>query len=355
MVEYVLDLNKISRDLLNVVGGKNANLGEMLKQGIRVPPGFAVTTAGYLDFLDKTGIKKELVNLLARIDPSDLNVLDQASAELRKMIETSPIPTEIEGAIKESYTTMSKQVGWEDLPVAVRSSATAEDLPTASFAGQQDTYLWIKGAEEVLEAVRRCWASLFTSRAINYRAKQNIPPDKALISVGVQKMVNARTAGVMFTINPVNGDLSQIVIEGSWGLGETVVSGNVTPDHFRADKIINEITCRQISFKHIECIPDPEGRGVKEIDVDLQRQNIPCLEDCEVKELVITARIIENHYGCPQDIEWAIDKDLPFPENVFIVQTRPETVWSRKKAEPKLSSKSCQELLLERATKIIRL
>ncbi len=350
-----MDLDKVDGSLLCIVGGKNANLGELLKQGIRVPPGFAVTTDSYLCFLEKTSINEELAGLLARIDPSDLSALEQTGEHARKMIESCQIPDDIKTAIQDSYNMLSKKTGGEGIPVAVRSSATAEDLPTASFAGQQDTYLWIRGAEEVLEAVRRCWASLFTSRAISYRARQNIPPQKALISVGVQKMVNAKAAGVMFTINPANGDPSQVVIEGSWGLGEPVVSGNVTPDHFRVDKVVKEIGFRQISFKHIECVPSPADKGVKEIEVPPERQNIPCLEDSEIDELVKTAKLIEDHYGCPQDIEWAIDRDLPFPDNIFIVQSRPETVWSQKKMEPRLASKSCHELLLERASKIIKL
>jgi pyruvate,water dikinase len=352
---YVLDLGEVTKDSLHVVGGKNANLGEMLRKGIRVPPGFAVTTDCYLHFLEKTAIQAKLFSILDSIDPADLDVLDQASAQVREMIVKSPIPEDIAAAIKESYLRMSQSMGKENMPVAVRSSATAEDLPTASFAGQQDTYLWVRGAGDVLAAVRRCWASLFTARAISYRAQHHFPHEKVLISVGVQKMVNAKAAGVMFTLNPVNGDPSQVVIEGSWGLGETVVSGNVTPDHFRVDKIIKEITCRKISCKHVQCVPVPESKGVKEIAVAPERQSISCLEDCEIMELVKIARGIEDHYGYPQDIEWAIDQDLPFPENIFIVQNRPETVWSRKRSEPLLARKSCQELLLERASKITRL
>lgn len=355
MTGYVIDFSEVSRDWLNKVGGKNANLGEMLNKGIRIPAGFAVTTDGYLFFLNEAGIKDKLLRFLSEINPADLGLLDKLSTEVRQMIIESPVPREIEQEIKESYAAMSEQFGEKEVPVAVRSSATAEDLPTASFAGQQETFLWVKGAEEVITAVRRCWASLFTSRAISYRAKNNFPHDKVLISVGIQKMVNARAAGVMFTINPANGDPSQVVIEGSWGLGETVVSGNVNPDHFMVDKILHEINCRRIACKHIECIPSPEGKGVKEVEVPPERQNIPCLEEGEIIELVKIAKRIEEYYGCPQDIEWAIEKELPCPENIYIVQNRPETVWSQKKKEPLLDRKSCQELLLERAVKITRL
>jgi pyruvate, water dikinase len=354
-MEFVLDLSNVTRDSLDTVGGKNANLGEMLRRGIRVPPGFAVTTAGYLDFLEKTAIKKELFTLLAGVDPADLGTLEQTSARVRQTILESPLPEAVAQSIGESYSRLCGMTGRQNLPVAVRSSATAEDLPTASFAGQQDTYLWVTGEAGLLEAVRRCWASLFTARAISYRAKHQFPHENVLISVGVQQMVNARAAGVMFTINPSNGDPSQVVIEGSWGLGETVVSGNVTPDHFRVDKVVREINFRKISCKHIECVPLGAGGGVEEIAVAQERQNIPCLDDSEIKELVQVARRIEEYCGCPQDIEWAIDRDLPFPDNIFIVQNRPETVWSRKASESRLAGKSSQELLLERAFKIIRL
>jgi pyruvate,water dikinase len=354
-MRYVLDLGKVTKVSFNKVGGKNANLGEMLnKGGIRIPPGYAVTTDGYLDFINKVGIVEELYYLLAGTEPADLKALEGVSQKIREMIETSQMPEDIEAEIRESYALLEGTCNITDLPVAVRSSATAEDLPNASFAGQQDTYLWMKGADQVVKAVQKCWSSLFTARAISYRAKNNFPHEQVLISVGVQKMVNAKVSGVMFTINPTNGDPSQIVIEGSWGLGEAVVSGNVTPDNFMVDKIMGDITNQRISFKHIECIPCRDTGGVKEIPISPERQNISCLDKQELRELARIAKQIENYCGCPQDIEWAMDYDYPFPENVFVVQNRPETVWSQKKVEPLLASKSCQDLLMERALKIIR-
>lgn len=354
-MDYVLDYSEINKTFLNRVGGKNANLGEMINKGIRIPPGYAITTDSYLLFLDRAGIQKEIFNLLAEIDPADNALLDKISARVREMIVNYAVPGEIEEEVIKSYDRLGEQFGEEDVPVAVRSSATAEDLPTASFAGQQDTYLWVRGKEQLIEAMRRCWASLFTSRAISYRVKNNFQHDKVLISVGVQKMVNARAAGVLFTINPTTGDPSQVVIEGSWGLGETVVSGNVNPDYYMVDKILREINCRRIACKTVECLPCSEGKGVKDREIEPERQNTPCLEDKEILELVSIARTIEDHYGCAQDIEWAIERELPFPENIFIVQNRPETVWSQKKREPVLAKKSSRDLLLERATKIIKL
>lgn len=355
MREYVTDFGKLSKASLPKVGGKNANLGEMINAGIRVPPGFAITTDGYLEFLEKAGIKERIFELLAGVDPSDVASLDNISAEIRNLIENASFPSQIEAKIRESYTSLCHKCGVEDIPVAVRSSATAEDLPTASFAGQQDTYLWIKCPDKVIKNAQKCWASLFTSRAIAYRIKNDFPHEKVLISVGVQKMVNSKAAGVMFTLDPVNGDPSKVVIEGNWGLGETVVSGNVNPDKFVVDKIILEISDKKVSHKGVECIFDANKGEVVETEVPPDRCELSCLEREEVIELSKIAKRIEEHYGPPQDIEWAIDRDFPFPENVFIVQSRPETVWSQRKKESVLGKKSGYELLMERALKPVKI
>jgi pyruvate,water dikinase len=337
-MEYVLGFEHISKASLPTVGGKNASLGEMLKAGIRVPPGFAVTTDSYFEFLIEAGIANEIQNILSTVNPDDVASLDDASAKVQSLIENAPMPSAIADAIREGYAGLCEKCQLEDLPVAVRSSATAEDLPTASFAGQQDTYLWVKGLDDVLKRVQSCWASLFTPRAISYRIKMDFPHEKVLISVGVQKMVNSRTAGVMFTLNPIDGDVSRVVIEGSWGFGEAVVSGAVTPDKFVVDKVVFEINERVI-----HC------------DVPESRQTTPCIEDQEIKELVRVAKLIEDHYGSPQDIEWAIDKDFSFPENIFIVQSRPETVWSQRPKEPVLGGKTAYELLMEKALATVKL
>lgn len=352
-MEYVLRFEQIDKASLPMVGGKNASLGEMLKAGIRVPPGFAVTTDSYLEFITGAGITHEIQNILADVNPDDVASLDSASAKIRGLIENASMPSSIAEAIRESYAGLCEKCRVEDLPVAVRSSATAEDLPTASFAGQQDTYLWVKGLDNVLRMVQKCWASLFTPRAISYRVKMNFPHEKVLISVGIQKMVNSRAAGVMFTLNPINGDPSKVVIEGSWGLGETVVSGAVTPDEFIVDKVVFEISSRAISPKTVECIYDGET-GVVHCEVPADRQNVACIEDREVKELVRVAKLIEEHYGSPQDIEWAIDHDFPFPENIFIVQSRPETVWSQRPKEPLLGGKTAYEMLMEKAMATVK-
>jgi pyruvate,water dikinase len=215
--------------------------------------------------------------------------------------------------------------------VAVRSSATAEDLPDASFAGQQDTFLNIRGADELIEKTVKCWSSLFTPRAIYYRNQKGFKHEEVFISVGVQKMVNAKAAGVIFTLNPVTGEPNQIVIEANWGLGEAVVSGSVTPDDFVVEKNTLKSIEKRIAKKTVEYMRDMKTGKTIHADVSRDRQERPCLTDEEIVRLAELARIIEQHYGRAQDIEFSIDRDLPFPENVFIVQSRPETVWSVKK------------------------
>ena len=354
-MDYVLNFEKLDKSSLPIVGGKNASLGEMIKAGIRVPPGFAVTTDSYLDFATKAEILDKIFATLSNLDPNDVASLDQAADQVQGYILNAPIPEEIQTAIKDDYSGLCNQCEVEVIPVAVRSSATAEDLPTASFAGQQDTYLWVTGADQVIQNVRKCWASLFTPRAIAYRIKNKFEHEKVLISVGVQKMVNSRAAGVMFTISPTDGDISKVVIEGSWGLGETVVSGSVNPDKFVVDKVTMEINERSISTKHIECVYDVEKGEVVNADVDDDMQCTCCMEDQEIKALVKVAKQIEAHYGRAMDIEWAIDKDFSFPENMFIVQARPETVWSQREEKSKMGGKTGRQLLMEQAMKRIKL
>jgi pyruvate,water dikinase len=354
-MDYILDFEKLDKSSLPSVGGKNASLGEMIKADIRVPPGFAVTTDSYLEFITAAGIKDKIYNRLADFNPDNVAELDRASYDVQELIKTAAIPEAVGRAVKDGYSRLCEKCGVDSVPVAVRSSATAEDLPNASFAGQQDTYLWIQHADQVIMQVQNCWASLYTPRAIAYRIKNGFAHEKVLISVGVQKMVNSRAAGVMFTLNPTNGDISKIVIEGSWGLGETVVSGSVNPDKFVIDKVMLEINERTISTKHIECIYDLEKGEVVDADVADDMQCTCCLADDEIRALVSAAKNIEKHYSRPMDIEWAIDKDIPFPENIFIVQARPETVWSQRKSESVIGSKTGRQLLMEQAMKRIKI
>ena len=354
-MNHILNFEILDKTSLPMVGGKNASLGEMIKAGIRVPPGFAVTTDSYLSFITDTGIKDTIFDILSKVRRDDVSSLNDASAEIQSLISNTPMDDDVQAAIGSGYSQLCQKCNVEDVPVAVRSSATAEDLPTASFAGQQDTYLWVVGAENVINSVRKCWASLYTPRAIDYRNKNNFPHEKVLISVGVQKMVNSKAAGVMFTLNPTNGDPSKVLIEGSWGLGETVVSGSVNPDKFVVDKVMMETSEKTISVKHIKCVHDPDGGEVIDVDVEEDMQAKCCLEELELKKLVEIAKNIEAHYGRPMDIEWAIDEDFPFPESIFIVQARPETVWSQRKKEPLLGKKTGYQLLMDQAMKRIKI
>ncbi|HRN75022.1 PEP/pyruvate-binding domain-containing protein [Ottowia sp.] len=314
------------------VGGKCSSLGELIHMGVRVPPGFAITTAGCTRFLQDAGILDEIDRLLQGIDAQDIERLEQVSSLVRGMIESRPMAIELQDEIAEAYRKLSVRCCVPAAPVAVRSSATAEDLPGASFAGQQDTYLWIRGADGVLEHVRRCISSLYTARAIAYRIRMGFEHTQVAISVGVQKMANAYTAGVMFTLHPGNGDRSVIVIDSNFGFGESVVSGEVTPDHFVVNKVTLDIMERTISQKEVCCTVDLKTQRCVTLPVPAERQNVQSLIDDEISELAWMGKQIEKHYGRPMDVEWALDKDLPAGGNIFILQARPETVWSDKAA-----------------------
>lgn len=328
--KLVIWFEELGKEDVPLVGGKNANLGEMLRAGIPVPPGFAITAYSYKRFIEETGIAESIYKIIEETvtDVSDPKQYEEASKKIRKLIESTPMLKEIEEAIREAYRKLCEKTKLVNVSVAVRSSATAEDLPDASFAGQQETYLNVHGAEELVEKTVKCWSSLFTPRAIFYRTEKGFRHEDVLISVGVQKMVDAKAAGVMFTINPVTGDPSEILIEGNWGLGESVVSGAVTPDDYIVDKYSLRIVKKHVAKKTVEYVRDPKTGKTVHREVPQERQEKPCLTDEEIIKLAELGKLIEQHYGRAQDVEWAIDRDLPFPENVFIVQSRPETVWS---------------------------
>jgi len=328
--KLILWFEELGKEDIPLVGGKNANLGEMLKAGIPVPPGFAITAHAYKKFIEETGIAEQIYKIIEETvtDPNDPKQYEEASKRIRSLIESTPMPDYLAEAIKQAYRELCNRTNIVNISVAVRSSATAEDLPDASFAGQQETYLNVAGEDKLLEKTVKCWSSLFTPRAIFYRTQKGFRHEDVLISVGVQKMVNAKAAGVMFTINPVTGDRNQIVIEANWGLGESVVSGAVTPDYYAVDKNTMKIIEKKIAKKTVEYVKNPETGETIHAEVPPERQEIPCLTDEEILRLAELGKKIEEHYGKAQDIEWAIDRDLPFPENVFIVQSRPETVWS---------------------------
>ncbi|GMQ92735.1 MAG: PEP/pyruvate-binding domain-containing protein [Acidimicrobiia bacterium] len=312
------------------VGGKNASLGEMVGAGLPVPPGLAVTTDAYETLRSNSDLATNVRARLAEVDHGDAVGLRSTSEQIRSAIEAVAIDPFVEEAVREAYGELSRRCNQENVPVAVRSSCTAEDLVDASFAGQQDTFLWVTGTENVLNAMRRCWSSVFTDRAISYRHEIGYDHEVIAMSVGIQQMVDPTAAGVAFTLNPTDGDRSQIAIEASFGLGEAVVSGEVTPDNFLVDKVLLEIHHRTISPKHVELVRLEDESGVVWRDVEPERQGQPSVSDAELLGVARMAKAVEQHFGSPQDIEWAIDRHLPEGHNVVLLQSRPETVWSRR-------------------------
>lgn len=308
------------------VGGKGGSLGELTRAGIAVPPGFVVRTEAFERFVQALDAEAPLRAPIETLDPDDLDRVSAITAEIRDRVERSPLPEDVRADLLAAYADLAGT----DAPVAVRSSATTEDAEDASFAGLQDTYLWVIGGEQVLEMVRRCWASLYSVESVCYRRKHGLPEAGVAMGVVVQRMVDARTAGVMFTRSPTTGDRSVITIEGAWGLGSAVVSGEVTPDRWVVAKITGEIPVRDISDKHIEQLPKAGG-GIEDVPVAADRRKAPCLSDAELQALREIAKRAERHYGRPQDIEWAVDRHSG---DILLLQSRPETVWSAKEAAP---------------------
>ena len=308
------------------IGGKCASLARMIAAGLRVPGGFAVATDAYALHLRASGVAETVRTILSSIDVENVSDQELKSAEIRAAIVSRPMPAVVEDAIRVAYRSMSPN---NDLPVAVRSSATAEDLPDASFAGQQDTYLWVVGADEVIEKIRACWASLFNARAISYRAKRVHGDVDVIMSVAVQKMVDAAAAGVAMTLDPINGDRTKIVIDSAFGLGEPVVSGDITPDNFVVEKVLLEITRRHVVEKDHELVADRAARRTIDRIIEPERRTLPSLSDQDIIAVARLAKSLEKCMGGPQDVEWAIDRDLPAGDNLVALQSRPETVWSR--------------------------
>jgi len=338
---FILWLDEISIKDVPLVGGKNASLGEMYRyltpKGINIPKGFAITAQAYFYFLEKNGIKNTISDLLKKIDPKDIKNLQKISKQIRELILKTPLPEDLEKEIIAAYSELSKEYKVENLDVAVRSSATAEDLPSASFAGMHETYLNIRGKNEVLKAVKKSYASLFLDRAINYRIEKGFEHMKVAISTGVQKMVRSDlgAAGVMFTLDTESGFRDLIVINGIYGLGELIVKGKIIPDEFfvfkkTLEKGYQAIIRKNLGRKFLKYVYDKKG-GIKEVKVKEKDQNKFCLRDDEILTLAKWGILIEEHYSkknnrwTPQDIEWAKDGK---ENKLYIVQARPETVHS---------------------------
>ncbi|NKQ10671.1 phosphoenolpyruvate synthase [Pseudomonas sp. SST3] len=341
MVEYVVSLDKLGNHDVERVGGKNASLGEMISNlagaGVSVPGGFATTAQAYRDFMELSGLNEQIHALLDALDVDDVNALAKAGSQIRGWVMEAEFPPQLDADIRTAFAEMAG--GNENMAVAVRSSATAEDLPDASFAGQQETFLNIRGVDNVIRAAKEVFASLFNDRAIAYRVHQGFDHKLVALSAGVQRMVRSETgtAGVMFTLDTESGFRDVVFITGAYGLGETVVQGAVNPDEFYVHKHTLEagrpaILRRNLGSKAIKMIYGEEasaGKSVKTVDVDQAERMRFCLSDEEVANLALQAMTIEKHYGRPMDIEWAKDGD---DNQLYIVQARPETVKSRSSA-----------------------
>ncbi len=306
-------------------GGKSAALGELLAAGIPVPGGFGISTDAYRAFLEETGLRKVLARSLAGLDIDDIDAVRSAAAAIADAIGGADLPADVRAEVLERYAVLAAEAGEADTPVAVRSSALGEDSAEATFAGQQESYLWVRGADRVCLAVRDCWASLHSPPSITYRARLGDESREAAMGVAVQRMVDAEIAGVMFTCNPVSGDPSVVAINASWGLGLGVVGGDVTPDEYIVSKVTGEVVRRTINAKEIEYRPDPGGVGATRLDVPAERAQTACLDDRGLAALAGVAHDVERHFGCHQDVEWAIDG----AGVLSVLQARPVTVAPR--------------------------
>jgi pyruvate,water dikinase len=324
--KYIKWFDEISKEDIPIVGGKGANLGELTQKGVSVPPGFCITAKAYSDFISKEELGDKIRRKIEGLDIEDSAKLQMRSLEIRDIINNSPMPNEIKEEIERAYKEFSIKTRIENPFVAVRSSATAEDLPEASFAGQQDTYLHISRIDEVLRYTRKCWASLWTARAIYYREKQNFDHFQVSLSVVIQKMINSEKSGVMFTANPITNDVNQLMINASWGLGEAVVSGTVSPDEYILDKCNKKVVEKHISEKVVMVVKNEEDIGTVEVRVSdflgYDFINKQCLTEEEIDELVEYGIKIENIYENYEDIEWGFDKDT---KKLYILQARPIT------------------------------
>jgi len=315
-------------------GGKSATLGELIAAGIPVPPGFALSTSAFRAFVEEAGLAAMIRGELARASLDDIDSVGAASQAISQAMRSAPVPAAVRDEITRRYAELADQAGEAEAPVAVRSSALGEDSQDATFAGQQETYLWVRGAEHVCDAVRDCWVSLYSPPAITYRARLGGSGDDPAMGVAVQLMVDAEISGVMFTCNPVSGDPSMIAVNASWGLGLAVVGGEVTPDDYLVSKVTGEVVREHIHDKDVQYVPDPSGRGAVRVGVPEERRARACLDAPALEALVEIAARVERYFGGHQDVEWALARDRRPQEGLFVVQSRPVTAVRRSASRP---------------------
>jgi pyruvate,water dikinase len=316
-------------------GGKSAGLGELIAAEIPVPPGFGMSIDAFHAFVDEAGLEATIDAAIAGVSVEDVDLVVAAADAIGEAMRVAPVPAAIREDVARCYAALAEETRIDEPPVAVRSSAVGEDGQEATFAGQQETYLWVRGVEDVCTALRDCWVSLFSAPALSYRARLGDAAGLPAMGVTVQLMVDAAVSGVMFTCNPVSGDPSMIAVNASWGLGLAVVGGEVTPDDFLVSKVTREIVREHVHDKTIEYAPDPAGRGVVRLDVSDERRLQRCVDEADLTALADTARRIERYFGRHQDIEWAIARGSG---ELFVLQSRPVTALPERAAEPVASS-----------------
>ncbi|MGD9033141.1 MAG: PEP/pyruvate-binding domain-containing protein, partial [Desulfobacteraceae bacterium] len=318
--KFVIPFEELGKDDLGMVGKKCANLGEMIRMGMPVPPGFALTIECHRHFMEETGITQEITQYITNTFPNGLRNIqeyEEASRVICNIIDSKAIPREIEDEILSSYMELCKKCENEQVPVAVRSAGVK------SHPGMYDTFLNVKGEQEVLKKVVGVWSSAFNTRSIAAVSQKGLSvADSPPIGIGVQSIIPSRTAGVCFTVDPVTGDQSRIVLESNWGMGESIVGGTATPDRHMIDKQSLEILSKVPGAKTMEVVCVEEGNTIEQ-EVTEERQRAFCLKDEEAKRIAELAITLESHFQSSQDTEWAIDSARSFPDNVFLLQTRP--------------------------------
>jgi pyruvate,water dikinase len=334
MAKWVRWLEDLDLEEITIFGKKCVNLGKMIRDGLAIPPGFAISTEGYEYFANEAGFPQQISDYLRTTpDATEVENIEETSRVIQEMISNREMSKELQNEVSKFYEELCEKTGKKDVEVAVRSSGAV------SMPGQFESYLFVCGVDQVIRKVVDCWASSFTARAMRSRIERGMNLEESPIGVAVLKMVNARCSGIMFTINPITEDRSKIVVEGNWGLGETVASGTATPDWYKVNRITMEVEEKKLGHKNMEVVYDTEEGGTKEADVPPERREIFCLDDVEIRQLAILGNKVEKFFGGePQDIEWAIDKDLPPENNILLVQSRPEKTWALKK-EKKISKK----------------
>ena len=327
-------LAELSRGEEGSFGGKSAFLGELLTAAIPVPPGFALSVSAFRAFMGESGLDQRVAALTGALTPGDVDGIGAASHAISEAMRFAPVPDAVRREVASRYEELAALSQTPDPPVAVRSSALGEDSQDATFAGQQESYLWVRGTDQVCDAVRDCWVSLYSTPALSYRARLAQRRGEVAMGVAVQLMVDAEVSGVMFTCNPVSGDPSMIAINASWGLGLAVVGGEVTPDDYLVSKVTGEVVREHIHAKQVEYVPDPEGRGAVRVEVPPARRDVACLDREALTRLIETGRAVERYFGSFQDIEWAIARG----GELFVVQSRPVTAVPKPSVKPRPTS-----------------